>query len=236
MGISEDLTSFQSRKTILDNTLSTNGPDQPSITEFTNKLGTYIRSAGINQSPNSNSPLYLATDNSWKKIIKLLQSYQTLTKDMTASVAQYNGITGAETNEISAITALKGTLNQKNNELQQSQTDLEIAQSRQESVTNAKIDQSFIQGLSGMIGFTHPIKPTSIALLMGLGFFIFFVCGLILKDFFSTSADIASQYFNLNEIVSYLSLGSSRAILVGVVAAFILYAIGLYLYFYIYQK
>ena len=114
--------------------------------------------------------------------------------------------------------------------------DLDISKSRQQSIITTESDQSYLQGFSGKIGFIHPIKPTSVALLLGLGFFIFFVCAIILRDFFTTSAEVASQFVSFTEIMQYAGSGTFRSVLLGTALAFILYGIGLYVYFYVIKR
>jgi len=213
------------------------------ITLFNSNLGEYIKTGGFDQvdgasgqQSNVASPSYLVATSNWSQIQTLLSNTQQLTKDMTASLASYNGTNSDETNDVRTINTVKDNILTAQSNLTQSQIDLDISTSRQDSITTSTKDQSYVQGLSGKLGFTRPIKPTSVALLIGIGFFIFFVTGLILKDFFMLSADIAAEYFSLSEISSYLSASTSRSIILGVVATFVLYAIGLYVYFYVYLK
>jgi hypothetical protein len=54
---------------------------------------------------------------------------------------------------------------------------------------------------------------------------------VLVKDFFTTSAEVASQYFDMNELLSYTTSTSFRAVLTGIVVTFVVYAIVLYFYF-----
>jgi hypothetical protein len=239
--IANVLSNYYDRKNSIDYDISTNL--QSYITLFNTNLGDYVKSAGFNNIVSSGStqtnvqtPSYLGATSNWSKIQTLLSNCQQLTKDMSQSLATYNGANSSETNNVNTIDFIKTDIETAEKRLKESQIDLDISTSRQDSITTSTRDQSYVQGLSGKLGFLKPIKPTSVALLIGIGFFILFVTGLILKDFFMLSADIAAEYFNLSEIASYLSASTSRSIILGIVGTFMLYAIGLYVYFYVYLK
>ena len=236
--INQDLSNFTTAKTALDSKFTTFSSIANVPTQLQSNLVSYIKSGGINTqaAQDSNNPLYLNVYNSWTDANVMIKSYQNLTSAMTSALASYNGLSTSESTSIRTISELESKITGLKRDLKESQQDFDIAKSRQESVQNAPNDQSYLQGISGKIGFTRPLKPTSVALLMGLGFFIFFVTCLILKDYFTTSADIAAQFFSLNEIAEYLSSNTSRTVMIGVIATFILYAVGLYVYFYIYNK
>ena len=239
--IAVDLSNYRVRNSQINYNIANNL--QTYITLFNSNLGEYVKSGGFDQvvgasgqQTNVATPSYLGATSNWSNIQTMLSNTQQLTKDMTASLASYNGTNSDETNDVARINTVKSNIITAQTRLKESQVDLDISTSRQDSITTSTKDQSYVQGLSGKLGFTRPIKPTSVALLIGIGFFILFVTGLILKDFFMLSADIAAEYFSLSEISSYLSESTSRSIILGVVATFILYAIGLYVYFYVYLK
>jgi len=235
--ITQDLSNYTTRNSQINYNIANNLPTY--ITLFNSNLGQYVKSGGFNNVvSNSNvlTPSYLGATSNWSNIQTMLSNTQQLTKDMTASLADYNGTNSDETNDINRINTTTGNINTELLNLKQVKVDLDISTSRQDSIVSSTKDQSYVQGLSGKLGFTRPIKPTSVALLIGIGFFILFVTGLILKDFFMLSADIAAEYFSLSEISSYLSASTSRSIILGIVGTFTLYAIGLYVYFYVYLK
>jgi hypothetical protein len=236
--IVQDVSNFTAVKSALDikNTLFLSRNNVPAALQ--NNLVAYIRSGGINTqaAQDIDNPLYKNVRNSWIDANTMINSYQNLSKEMTSALKEYNGLTAAQSGAITSMGNSQTTLQDKIKQLKESQQDLDIATSRQESVTKASTEHSYIQGFAGYIGFTRPLKPTSVALLMGLGFFIFFVTYLILKDYFTTSADIAAQFFSMNEIMEYLSSNTSKSVGIGIAATFIVYAVGLYVYFYVYNK
>lgn len=236
--ISEDINNFITAKTALDTKFSVFSGTNNVPAALQSNLTEYIRSAGINTqaAQDSNNPLYRNVYNSWTDANVMINSYQNLTSAMASGLKTYNGLSTSDSSYLRNISGLESNIRQLKIDLKTSKQDLDIAKSRQESVQNAPINQSYFQGIAGKIGFTRPLKPTSVALLMGLGFFIFFVSCLILKDYFTTSADIAAQFFSLNEITEHLSSNTSRSVMIGVVATFVLYAASLYVYFYIYNK
>ena len=231
MSIQNDIQSFTARKAVLDAAIgSSDSKLIPLINTFINNLGTYIRSGGISSSTSNMNPNYINTSNSWNSVTDILSQYQDLTSSMASSLKNYVN-PDSSTTISSQITTKTARLNSLQNELTKLKKDLDVANSRQDSLSTANTSQSYVQGFSGMVGFTRPIKPVTVALLIGLGFFVFFVCGLILKDFFTTSAEVASQYFDMNELLSYTTSTSFRAVLTGIIVTFLLYAILLYFYF-----
>jgi hypothetical protein len=231
MSIQNDIQSFTARKAVLDAAIgSSDSKLIPLINTFINNLGTYIRSGGISSSTSNMNPNYINTSNSWNSVTDILSQYQDLTSSMASSLKNYVN-PDSSTTISSQITTKTARLNSLQNELTKLKKDLDVANSRQDSLSTANTSQSYVQGFSGMVGFTRPIKPVTVALLIGLGFFVFFVCGLILKDFFTTSAEVASQYFDMNELLSYTTSTSFRAVLTGIIVTFLVYAILLYFYF-----
>jgi hypothetical protein len=231
MSIQNDIQSFTARKAVLDAAIgSSDSKLIPLINTFINNLGTYIRSGGISSSTSNMNPNYINTSNSWNSVTDILSQYQDLTSSMASSLKNYVN-PDSSTTISSQITTKTARLNSLQDELTKLKKDLDVANSRQDSLSTANTSQSYVQGFSGMVGFTRPIKPVTVALLIGLGFFVFFVCGLILKDFFTTSAEVASQYFDMNELLSYTTSTSFRAVLTGIIVTFLVYAILLYFYF-----
>ena len=231
MSIQNDIQTFTARKAGLDTALgNSDSRIIPLINTFISNLGTYIRSGGISSSTTDTNPNYTNTSNAWKSITSILSDYQDLTSSMASSLKNYANPDSSRSIS-SQITTKTATLKSLEDELTRLKKDLDVANSRQDSLSTANTSQSYVQGFSGKIGFTRPIKPITVALLIGLGFFVFFVCGLILKDFFTTSAEVASQYFDMNELLSYTTSTSFRAVLTGIVVTFVVYAIVLYFYF-----
>jgi len=231
MDIQTSIQSFTARKAELDARIGNSDSNIiPLINTFISNLGNYIRSGGISSSTNDTNPNYINTSNAWNSVTDILSDYQNLTSSMASSLKNY--VNPDSSRSISSqISTKTGRLNSLQDELTRLKKDLDVANSRQDSVNTANTSQSYIQGFSGMIGFIRPIKPVTVALLIGLGFFVFFVCGLILKDFFTTSTEVASQYFDMNELLSYTTSTSFRAVLTGIVVTFVVYAIVLYFYF-----
>lgn len=229
------ISEFETRKSQLYNRRLQN---TGAIDTFVANLAAYIRTAGVNSQnqANPNSPQYQAANTAWGNVATLLKDNQTLSSDM-ARVLKDNTATDVSLQvNLQRLGAKQQELSTAKRNLQLSESDLEVAKSRQQNVSTASTNQSYFQGFSGTIGFTRPLKKSSIPLLLGLGFFIFFATALILKDFFTTSAEVASQYVSLSEIVSYISSKNSRVVLIGVIGTFIAYAIGLYVYFYVWNK
>jgi len=233
MTIAIDIPRYQTTKSQLDGKLSNTGTTTNNITAFINNLQSYIRSGGANiNNTDESDPLWTAARDKWTAITTDLNEWKSLNQTLLNALN-----TGASSGDISSVMTIvsqkQATVQGLQTNLEEKLQDLDISKSRQQSIVTTESDQSYLQGLSGKIGFLHPIKPTSVALLLGLGFFIFFVCAIILRDFFTTSAEAASQFVSFTEIMRYTSSNTFRAVLLGTVFAFILYAVGLYVYFYV---
>jgi hypothetical protein len=235
MSITNDIATFQTQLNSLDTTYSSTTINN--IDVFVKNLQSYIQSGGANiNNPDSESdPLWTAAHNKWTAITTDLNAWKNLNQTLLAALG-----TSTRSGDISSIMTIisqkQGIVQEKQDILEVKLQDLDISQSRQQSIITTESDQSYLQGFSGKIGFLHPIKPTSVALLLGLGFFIFFVCAIILRDFFTTSTEAASQFVNIGEIMRYTGSGTFRGVLLGIIVAFILYGIGLYLYFYVIKR
>lgn len=226
--MSDEITTYTRRKALLD---ATHNTLKDKSNAFVQKLQEYVQTAGVNPNISGDDPLYGSLRKDWTDMSKIINDYQSFTKELNSRVKYYSEAN--DYNKLSNdITLKKRQITDANKLLATKMNDLDISTSRQQSVETSKTSHTFLQGVSGYIGFLHPLKPTSVPLLLGLAFFILFCCGLILKDFFTTSADVASQYFSLTEIYEYLKSGNSRIILLGIILTFVLYAIGLYIYFY----
>jgi len=225
-----DISQFQSQKAELDAKY-----DQLSnkTSMFIEDLKRYIQTAGVNPNtePNVNDPLYAKLNGGWNEISKIIRDYQTFNKNLSSRIKYYSAANDHK-KLLAQVATTSINIEDAKKELAKKRNDLDISKSRELSINTAKTSHSFLQGFSGYIGFLNPLKPTTVPLLLGLAFFILFCSGLILKDFFTTSAEVASQYFSLNEIFQYLNTGNSRFILLGIFLTFIIYAIGLYVYFY----
>lgn len=237
MSMANDIATFQVRKDDLDRKLSSTGSTTNNITAFVNNLQTYIRSGGANlNNPNGESdPLWTAARDKWTAITSDLTAWKNLNETLLTALSEGTS-SGDISSGMTAISQKQGIVQEKQDILKDKLQDLDISKSRQQSIVTTESDQSYLQGFSGKIGFLHPIKPTSVALLLGLGFFIFFVCAIIIRDFFTTSSEAASQFVSFSEIMRYTGSSTFRLVLLGTVFAFILYGVGLYVYFYVIKK
>ena len=237
MSMTNDIATFQTQKNGLDAKLSSTGSTTNNITAFVNNLQSYIRSGGANlNNPNGESdPLWTAAHDKWTAITSDLTAWKNLNETLLTALSEGTS-SGDVSSGTTAISQKQGIVQEKQDILKDKIQDLDISKSRQQSIVTTESDQSYLQGFSGKIGFLHPIKPTSVALLLGLGFFIFFVCAIIIRDFFTTSSEAASQFVSFSEIMRYTGSSTFRLVLLGTVFAFILYGVGLYVYFYVIKK
>jgi hypothetical protein len=196
---------------------------------FQDNLRAYIKSSGISSQPYDSSgldPLWQAAHTSWLDLKGQLIAYQTLNHHLNTTLAIYR------TNDMDTLLQDLGdkqtSLSDLKKSLETINQEYDIAKSRQDSVKNADKEQSFFQGFSAMVGFTKPIKKLSVALLMGIGFFITIMCGIILRDHFSSSLDVASQYADFSQLTEFTSSGQFKMALAGITITFMIFAIVTY--------
>lgn len=206
---------------------------QKNYKSFQNAMTNYIKSGGINMTQDdSNNPLFNKAYQEWSNLQKLLKDYQDLNKEFTELLKQ-------ESDASDVVKSLqefeeKKHIHQKlSSTLEEKKAELDIAKSRQESIPNASTEQSYVQGISGKLGFTRPIKKLSVSVLLGLSFLMLVVSSLILKDFFmtnvTTNMNVSYSSFDPQTIFG-VSQTTLQNILGGVSIVFILFAASLIIY------
>jgi tetrahydromethanopterin S-methyltransferase subunit B len=156
------------------------------ITQMNQALESYTSRAGISPSPDSN-PEYTRAQDLFKEVTSGLNEYATLNKKVSDKV---KAITSDENvaAKLQQVGQLRNSIATLEKELKDAKQDLDVSATRQHNVQHPRQEVSFYQGISSNLGFTRPIKTTSVAFLLGFGLFILFLTGLLLKDFFMPSA------------------------------------------------
>lgn len=203
---------------------------QTTYNSFRDGLKAFIRSGGIHQGSGSTDPNFSKANDAWTSLRTSLKGYQTFNSQLSKQLQDETNASDI-TNSLQEYERKKNILDSLNTKLEEVKNDLDIAKSRQESIPRAHLDQSFQQGVSGKLGFLRPLKPISVALLLGLGIFLFFVSVLILRDFFSFG-DSTVWIADSSSTPEFMSGSSFRWILMGIALTFLLFAGGLYIYFY----
>jgi hypothetical protein len=203
---------------------------QTTYTSFKDGLKAFVQSGGISQG--DSDPNFSKANDAWTSLRTSLKSYQQFNSQLSKQLQDETNASDI-TNSLQEYDRKKNILDSLNTKLEERVSDLDIAKSRQESIPRAHLDQSFQQGISGRLGFLRPLKPISVAMLLGLGIFLFFVSVLILRDFFSFGD--YSVWITENSMESspeFMGGSSFRWILMGITLTFLLFAGGLYIYFY----
>jgi polyhydroxyalkanoate synthesis regulator phasin len=158
---------------------------QNKITQMNKALAAYTSRAGISPNPDSN-PEYTLAQDLFKEITSGLTQYANLNKRTSTKI---KAITSDEnvSAKLQQIGQLRSSVATLEKELKDAKQDLDVSVTRQHNVQHPRQDVSFYQGISSNLGFTRPIKTTSVAFLLGFGLFILFLTGLLLKDFFMPS-------------------------------------------------
>jgi len=224
---------FQSRKATLDTAVSASNL-QSLINALKTNVGAYIQTAGVNMATNQTTDAaYTAARSAWNAIHAKLAQYQPLNNDMLTKLKTETAAPDSQ-GRLTEIGGVQQSIAALRQSLEEVNTDLEVAKSRQESIAKAETSQSYQQGFAGRIGFQRPIHPASAAILIGLSFFMLCALALVLRDFFSSSAEIAAEYTDISDLYTYLNTANFKAISIGIAIMFAVFATGLYIYFYVF--
>lgn len=185
MSWQEQKQGFEQRKLALDeltsdakidslvNSLNTN------LKEFTNRAGVSPQAPGQNQ-------FQQAAEARFVQLATYQEEYAKLNKDLSSTIRNSAASTDIQA-KLQQIATLQDQIAKAEKSLQDAKTDAETSKTRQSTVQHPERDLSYYQGFSSYVGFTKPLKLTSIPFLIGFGILFLFFSGLILKDFFAPS-------------------------------------------------
>ncbi len=217
------------RKADLDRQIGSDyGAIQLLYARFQSAFTKYVQSGGVSQyGDDSTDPDYNESQEAWTKIRDNLTRYQTFNTELSESLQKESDIPVGE----STFEKKQQVLMDLQSKLEKQKTHLEIAKSRQQSIPNATLHQSRVQGFAGRLGFTRPLKPVTIAILVGTAVFLCILTFLILRDFFAIGSG-EMTYEAQSGFTAIFANPMFRTIVFTVSISLILFAIGLYIYFY----
>jgi hypothetical protein len=205
---------FEQRKATLDALTSDANIDSlvdqlnTNIKEFSNRAGVSPSAPGVNQ-------YQQAAESSFVKLAEYQSEYNLLNKDIAAYIQGQTASTDIQA-KLKEIGTLQDDIAKAEKSLQDAKVDAETSKTRQSTVQHPERDLSWYQGFSGMIGFTKPLKLTSIPFLIGFGILFLFFSGLILKDFFAPSAGYASDLGGYSSTFSIFTDARFYSVLAGI--------------------
>ena len=204
------LQKYNQVKTLLDykGIGSTSGDSeriQIAMNSFLGNVKTYIKQGGINPTTSdSASSEYTTAKLSFEYIMKYIQCYELLTQRLSELLNSTLSSQSSATNS-NNIATLQTTVTNLTNDIKSQQVDLDIAQSRQQSVTNLDGNVSYYQGFAANLGFVRPFKQFTIPILLAFGILSLFLSAIVLREYFQgTSLSEA-----VNELKTSLMPGES---------------------------
>jgi len=168
---------------------------QAAINTFLANVKIYIKQGGINPTTSdSASGEYNGAKLSFEYIMKYIQCYEILAQRLSELLNTTLSSQSTASNS-NTIATLQTTITNLTNDIKSQQGDLDIAKSRQQSVTNLDGSVSYYQGFAAKLGFVRPFKQLTIPILLTFGILALFLSAIVLREYFQGMPviDISSQ-------------------------------------------
>lgn len=187
--------SFTQQKASLDSSYSDTSIESK-VTEMNTAISRYIRRAGIQPAGTASSedPDYKQATETFQWLTDGQKRYMRLLKDMSQAVSGVTSDADIQ-QKLKQVGQIKDSIVRLEKAVKDAKQDLETSKSRQDTVEKPRQEVSLYQGFSRYIGFTKPIKQTSVPFLIGFGLLLLFFSGLITKEFFGLGAVEAAESF-----------------------------------------
>lgn len=151
----------------------------------------YVNRAGISVNPDVNGD-YNEAQTIFTWLSNGMKSYNDINTRMAKEIRNMAGDDDVK-NKLRQVGALRNDIISLEKELNGLKHDYEVSKTRQENVEKPRQEISFYQGFSSRLGFTKPLNKISIPFLIGFGFLLLFLSGLMLREFFSSPAGYADS-------------------------------------------
>jgi hypothetical protein len=186
--------SFNQRKTLLDQQWSDRKIDE-AVDSMNRNIAATVRSAGVGLQSNNN---YTQARNLFNSLVQGQTQYSQLNSDMTKMI---NNMTSAGDvrNKLTQVGRLRESNNRLEEELKQVKREADTSKTRQDTVERPRQQVSWYEGFGASIGFTNPLKLTSIPFLIAFGLMLLFMSGLLLREFFTPTAGAVNTFSASNE-------------------------------------
>jgi hypothetical protein len=165
---------------------------ETAVTQMNSAISRYIKRGGIKQSSGSEDVDYKEATDKFKWLQDGQKTYIRSVKELSQVVAGVTDDADIQM-KLRQIGQLKDDIVNLEKTLQNTKQDVNTSQSRQESVEKAREQVSPYQGFSRYIGFTKPIRTTSVPFLIGFGLLLLFFSGLLMKEFFGVGEAVNSM-------------------------------------------
>jgi hypothetical protein len=151
----------------------------------------YVNRAGISVNPDVNAD-YNEAQTVFTWLTNGMKSYNDINTRMSKEIRNMAGDDDVK-NKLRQVGQLRNDIISLEKELNGLKHDYDVSKTRQDNVEKPRQEISFYQGFSSQMGFTKPLNKISIPFLLGFGFLLLFLSGLMLREFFSTPAGYASS-------------------------------------------
>lgn len=204
---------FQQQKQQLD-TATSDAQLDSKVTAMNQALARFSAKAGISTNPNED-PDYNTAQQIFTSLADFQKQYSTLNQHISATLRDLTA--GADIQQkLRTVGELKQSIGKLEQELINAKQDAETSRARQETVDKPAEHVTWYQGFSAKIGFTRPLRLTSIPFLIGFGILFLFLTGLILKDFFAPSAGNYTNVVDSGSVFAVFSDARFYSVLAGV--------------------
>jgi hypothetical protein len=197
------------------------------VTQMNDALSRYVKRAGISTVQGSNSDSdYLSAQTIFQEITNGVKQYGQINKRMAQQLGNMAGNADVQ-NKLKSVGEMRQDIPRLEKELADTRQDLETAKARQENAVKPVKDTSFYQGFSSRVGFTKPLHTYSIPILMSFGLLLLFLSGLMLRDFFTPSSGLASNFagYSSDGVFSLFSDSRFYSVAAGMVFVFVVLGI-----------
>ena len=205
---------FEQRKVTLDD-LTSDARIDSLVDQLNTNLKEFTNRAGISPSAPGQNQFQQSAEAKFVQLAEYQEQYNHLNKDIASYIQNQTANTDIQ-NKLRQIGSLQDDIAKAEKALQDAKQDTETSKTRQSTVQHPEQNLSWYQGFSAMIGFTKPLKLTSIPFLIGFGILFLFFSGLILKDFFAPSAGYASDLSSYSSTFSIFTDARFYSVLAGI--------------------
>lgn len=146
-------------------------------------IARYTQNAGIAEGNNGQNTNYSDAVSKFTQLATLQQEYQKLNQTLASSVKQMTTNSDVR-NKLEVVGKLRNEIVDLEKELRTVKQEAETSQARQVSVEKPREQLSWYQGFSGRLGFTNPLRQSSIPFLIAFGILFLYFSGLLLKELF----------------------------------------------------
>jgi hypothetical protein len=214
MSWAEQKQRFEQQKSVLDE-LTSDARIDSLVDQLNTNLKEFTNRAGVSPSTPGQNQFQQAAEGKFVQLAEYQEQYNQLNKGISAYIQNQTASTDIQ-NKLVQVGQLQDDIAKAENALRDAKQDAETSKTRQSTVQYPEQNLSWYQGFSGMIGFTKPLKLTSIPFLIGFGILFLFFSGLILKDFFAPSAGYASDLSSYSSTFSVFTDARFYSVLAGI--------------------